>query len=618
MKYIAPFVLILINSFFCSTLQGQIDSANDAVPEITSDFLFGVNPGYYDGWDDEGLADIGFGNASKGIPGAGLQTLRGYLPEWFLEQWGYAIRVDEYEYFEELGGKEFTVTIGYPAEEHQENTSYCADHQSEVFENLYLPIWDDGENGTPVHDENFYALYIYKLVTGYKDFIKIYEVWNEPDFDLSGNGYKDPGEPGNWWENIPEPCDTRLRAPIYSYIRMLRIAYEVIKSVDPEALIAVGGLGYASYLDLICRHSDNPENGVVNSDYPLLGGAWFDVLSYHSYPHFDGSLRDWNNDINDFEYFRHSDAAVEGLYEKKSEFEAVLNNYQYNDNTYPKKHFIITESNIPRAPFDEYIGSNEAQINFVMKSMLTAPLNEVRQFHIYKQAEDKSPGQYADSFDAMGLFENLDDVDTDDFQITDAGIASATVTKLTENLSYDWTLTQSLTLPPTVNGAVFRQGNAVVTALWAKTTIDQSEMAQASYQFPASFSNNLGQRAEWDFSRTDVLIDQPLTGMVNLSGRPSFFTNTLISTTSQLLDAQVQLKVMDNPGTQPQIVWQQSQSAQLEIYDYAGHLIFSKSVDSSGALDFAELPWPLNSGIYLVQLESAGIRLQEKVVWLES
>jgi len=212
-----------------------------------------------------------------------------------------------------VGMDDHVTFIGYPSDEQRETTFYCSDHQSELFANMYLDIWDGGANGTPVNDDNYYALYVYRMVSIYKDYVKFWEVWNEPDFDYSGNGFKDPGQDGNWWENIPEPCDMSIRAPVYSYIRMLRISYEVIKSLDPDAYVSVGGLGFPSFLDLIMRHSDNPNGGQINSEYPNNGGAYFDVMSYHTYPHIDGSLREWNNDIGDFDYFRHSDAAIDGI-----------------------------------------------------------------------------------------------------------------------------------------------------------------------------------------------------------------------------------------------------------------------------------------------------------------
>ena len=100
----------------------------------------------------------------------------------------------------------------------------------------------------------------------------------------------EPGQPGNWWENNPDPCDYKLRAPIFHYIRTLRISYEVIKSIAPDDYVCIAGLGFDSFLDALLRNTDNPDDGKVTAEYPLGAGAYFDVVGFHVYPHIDLSL----------------------------------------------------------------------------------------------------------------------------------------------------------------------------------------------------------------------------------------------------------------------------------------------------------------------------------------
>ena len=422
-------VLCILLVYVCNA-SAQINfTANDQVPVYEATFGFGVNPGSNSGWDDEAEADIAAGNPAYNVPGVGCNTLRPPLPEWFLEFWGYDIRLDEYQYFETLGIRDLTVFLGVPSDEHQDPNFYCPDHQSTLFDNMYLPIWDGGANGTPINDDNYYAKYVYQTVNIYIDHVKFWEIWNEPDFDYSASGFLDPGQAGNWFENVPDPCDYKLRAPVYHYIRLLRISYEVIKFVDPEAFVAVGGLGYDSFLDIILRHSDNPDNGIVNAEYPLKGGAYFDALSYHSYPHF--KLKDWDNDIGDFVFFRHSDAAAETITDKKTEFSNVLNNYGYDGNTYPEKVWIITEGNVPAEKFNpDYFGSIVGQRNFIIKAMVNCMKNDILQYHIYKLAEDYPVGQGFNEFDRMGLYENIDGVDQYDQVMTQEGMAYKTTSDL--------------------------------------------------------------------------------------------------------------------------------------------------------------------------------------------
>jgi len=319
---------------------------------------------------------------------------------------------------------------------------------------MYLPIWDGGANGTPVNDDNHYARYLFEMINIYKDHVKFWEVWNEPDFDYSASGYLDPGQAGNWWEGVPDPCDYKLKAPVYHYIRLMRISYEVIKFVDPDAFVAVGGLGYESFLDIMLRHSDNPDNGIVNAQYPLTGGAYFDALSYHSYPHF--SLKDYDNDIGGFVFSRHSDAAVDALIEKKYDFEKVLTDYGYDGSTYPEKVWLITESNVPAEKFDpDYFGSIPGQRNFVIKAVVACQKNEILQYHIYKLGEDYPVGEGFNEFDRMGLYENLDDVDQYQQVLTEEGIAYKTTSDAISDAFFDPAKTAALNFPTTVDARLF-------------------------------------------------------------------------------------------------------------------------------------------------------------------
>lgn len=518
MKYLSLFILFS----FSSILNAQINfTANDQVPSFDGAFGFGVNAGSNAGWDDEAEADIASGNPALGIAGAGCNTKRTPLPEHFLEFWGYDIRLDEYQYFENLGMQDLTVFIGFPSDDHQDPNSYCPDHQSHLFDNMYLPIWDGGANGTPINDDNYYAKYLFEMVNIYQDHVKFWEVWNEPDFDYSASGYLDPGQEGNWWENVPDPCDYKLRAPVYHYIRLLRISYEVIKFVDPDAFVAVGGLGYESFLDIIMRHSDNPDNGLITSEYPLAGGAYFDALSYHSYPHF--SLKEYDNDLEDFIFFRHSDAAMQEVVIKKNDFETVLENYGYNDVTYPEKVWLITESNVPAEKFNpDYFGSIPGQRNFIIKTVVACQKNNILQFHVYKLGEDYPIGEGYNEFDRMGLYENLDDVNQYDQVLTEEGIAYKTTSDAIGNASYNEAKTLELNLPDDIDGAAFLHPDGSYTyVIWAKTTIDDSEVANANYSFPASMNINLLEKRNWNYSQTNNSTELGPNN-ISLTGAPIF------------------------------------------------------------------------------------------------
>ena len=485
------------------TAIAQVDfNANDSIGPYTHSFGYGANMGYYPGWTDKNLADIAAGNIDYNVGGAGINGFRPALFEHFMEYFGYDIRIGEFEHYESLGITENTVFVGYPSEEHRDPTEYCSGHPSSVFANLYTPIWDNGKNGTPVNDDNYYALYLYKMVSKYKDFVKVWEVWNEPDYDYSANAWKPASFPESWWNEDPDPCDYALYAPPSHYIRMLRISWEVIKTYDPESFVAVGGLGYPSFLNIILKNTDNPDGGKVSPDFPFFGGAYFDMLSYHSYPHIDGSLRNWSNSKGRFEYNRHSDAAIAGMLKQKGAFNEVLSKYGYDGKTFPKKHYIITECNIPRKAFGDFIGSEEAQINFLMKAVVACQKNSIHQFHVYNLGELGHYESAKNEYDMMGIFQKLEGTPTYQQQINKSGIAYKTMSDLLKDYQYDAKQTRLLALNEDIAGAAFKDDNDNYRyVFWAKTRLDQSEESTANYIFPKTWSK-AWTLYPWDYSKT--------------------------------------------------------------------------------------------------------------------
>ncbi len=515
--------LVLLCYLALRPVAAQVDyTANERVLPFAGDFGYGANMGYYPPWRDEQLAEIAIGIPERGIAGAGVSTIRPALFAHFLEQWGYEIRLDAFARYRDLGLRDVVAFIGYPSPAQREQKEYCPGHQSALFANLYTPIWDDGANGTPVNDDNPYALYLYRMVSLYKDYIKIWEVWNEPDFDYSGRAWRPRNIPDNWWTADPDPCDYALRAPVYHYNRLLRISWEVIKTLDPEAHVAVGGLGYPSFLDAMLRHTDNPEDGSVTEDSPLSGGAYFDLMSFHSYPHIDGSLREWSDAVGGFVYERHSDAAVRGMLARKGAFVEVLTQYGYDGTDYPEKEYLITECNIPRKAKGDIIGKEEAQSNFLVKALVAAQQDGIRQFHIYNMAEVRDYEAAQNEYDLMGLYQRLEGVPPYQQQITTAGRTYRHTAQLLRGFRYDAERTAGLGLPEGVDGAAFRNAAGDYRyVLWAITATDQSEVASAEYTFPAEWGIGAFYQASREVGRLE---DGTLRRgrRVSLNGNPSF------------------------------------------------------------------------------------------------
>ncbi|MEM6965580.1 MAG: lectin-like protein, partial [Bacteroidota bacterium] len=514
-------------------LQSQITyTANDQITPYDGVFRPGVNPGYYGpNWNDFLLTDIAGGNPAAGTQGAGARAFRSSLPESIALIFDYPTWVGIYDYYELQGMKDNTMIVGFAHPDHADPVEYCDGIPTEMFANLYEPIFDGGLNGTPVNENNYFARYMWDLLESVGDHVKFWEIWNEPGFDYTGaTGWLPPGQLGNWWENNPDPCDYKLRAPIFHFVRTLRVAYEVIKTHSPDDYVVFSGSGFESFLDAVLRNTDNPIDGSVTADYPLGGGAYFDVIGGHYYPHFDGTMRQWNNSIGGFEYFRHSDRGADGLIDKRVLRDGTLAGYGYDGITYPKKIWTLTEYNVPNAPFPDFnntnemfFGSVEGARNFIMKSFVVAMKEGFVQIHPYQLGERATAANSVGSFDQMGFFENLNVVTHFNQVILEQGIGYKTTTDMLFEKEYDAAKTTEMNIPANMNGGAFKNSLGQYTyVLWAKTTVDQSEFASASYTFPASMNIGNLDRMNWDFGYTGIT-SNVTSQNIQLDASPTFF-----------------------------------------------------------------------------------------------
>lgn len=480
-----------------NTGNNELPEPNHPIPgELGELFLYGSNMGTYPGWSDQQLAELLIGNPDRGIAGAGVNSLRPAMYDHFVERWGYGVRVSAFETYRQLGGKDHTIFLSGPDAAHREQTMHCDGVQSQTFANLYEPIWlAPGE----VNPNNYYANYVYNVVKTYSPYVKYWEVWNEPDYTNNWQASQ------SWDQADPNPCDlTNFAAPIQSYVRMLRITHEIVRHLDDDALVCVGGLGYPRFLDAILRNTDNPNGGGVSAEYPKKGGDWFDCLSYHVYPMYYVG----NNP--------HSDAAAAAVVNHKDAFQAVLDKYGYNGTTSPKKPFIITESNIPRRPIGGYLGGDEVQRNFLVKAAVLAQKAGISGLYVYGLSESRPIGQASNPYEAMGFYEHVTGTPYN-ASITPGGVAWRTVSQQLGARRYDPAATASLQLPAHIDGGAFYSeiDKDYVYVLWAKTS-GSSEDATAEYRFPESFNIAKATGFDWENKPSSI------SGTVSLSGSPLF------------------------------------------------------------------------------------------------
>lgn len=464
--------------------------------ELTGPFVYGSNMGSYSGWSDEQLAEILMGNPGRDIAGAGVNSLRPAMYDHFVQQWGYDIRLNAFQFYGQLGGKDHTIFLNGPSDAHRDQTRYCNGMQSQTFANLYEPIWlAEGK----INPDNYYADYVYNVVKTYGPYVKYWEVWNEPDYTGSWQATQ------TWGQADPNPCDLpNFGAPIQSYVRMLRITYEIVRQLDNDGLVCVGGLGYPTFLDAILRNTDNPDGGSVSNSYPKKGGEWFDCVSYHVYPMYDLG----NN--------RNSDAAAAAVVNHKNDFQQVLDRYGYDGSDHPEKAFVVTEVNIPRKAVGGYVGGDEVQRNFLIKAAVVAQKAGIGGLYIYGPAESVPLAQATEPYQAMGLYQSMP-ASPYNATITPGGVAWRTVSQLLRNSQYDAAATAALKLPDDVDGGAFydsdRKRHSYV--LWAKTG-GTAETASARYTFPSELGIKEAALFDWQHKQSAV------SGTVELTGTPVF------------------------------------------------------------------------------------------------
>ena len=156
-------------------------------------------------------------NGRSLIQYAGFNSMRKKLPEQHFDNWGYGIELGVCEVNEGHGISDLVGYLCTPSKIHSSNLS---DSEFCYPDNLYKPIWLS--NGK-VNPNNYWANYVYKTVSIYKKYVKIWETWNEPDYVRNVDTSK--------WETSPPNPDDLLHwhGTIFEYIRLLRITYEVAK-----------------------------------------------------------------------------------------------------------------------------------------------------------------------------------------------------------------------------------------------------------------------------------------------------------------------------------------------------------------------------------------------------
>jgi hypothetical protein len=137
----------------------------------------------------------------------------------------------------------------------------------------YTPAWARPEGTTNKHPPNDladYASFVRETVARYAPMgVRHWEIWNEPNL-------------WRFWEPCPD---------VERYTEMLRLGYEAVKEVDPEAVVVSGGLSPAA--DNGCNIAPRT---FLSGMYAYGAGGSFDALGHHpySFPAYPSEQHAWS------------------------------------------------------------------------------------------------------------------------------------------------------------------------------------------------------------------------------------------------------------------------------------------------------------------------------------
>ncbi len=444
---------------------GATDTGDDTgggTSELGGPFLRGVNFGYRNtNWGDADMSWL----AGR----AGSTSARLSLAETHLDKWGYDIELGDVQTYKVDGMDHHIAFLIAPIAAHSTAPPGTPDWELAHFIplNLYEPAVVDGV----VNPNNYWASYVFKTVDTYKGNIDTWEIWNEPDWVADYNVTLD------WDSTAPTAAElVRFGGSIHDYVRMLRVSAEAAKLADPDAKIALGGIGYPSFLGALLRYTDEPVSGAVTPEYPATGAAYFDVLNYHYYPLWTPGS---------------SDAAVEGFIGLRDEYSAKMKAAGATP-----RPFSVTEVGAPRSSYNGQPGGVEYARNFIIKVMTRAQAEGFLRVDWFSLSD----GDHDTAFGEMGLYEDVKNLATkEDAVRTPTGVAASTHGSLLGTALFDPAATAALGLGGDAHGYAFRlPDDRQGLVLWAHAAgTDEAAMAHVDIATERSFD-----RHEWDFSAT--------------------------------------------------------------------------------------------------------------------
>ncbi|MCU0656056.1 MAG: hypothetical protein MUF64_12590, partial [Polyangiaceae bacterium] len=136
-------------------------------------FRYGINTGFF-------TAKVADADSAALAVKAGANSMRAKLSEQHLTTWGDEIEVNDMKAYQALGMTDLVAFLGGPIAEHSNAPAGKAPWELEQYspKNLYEPIFlPSGE----VNPANHWASFVARVAKTYGPWLKVYEIWNEPD-----------------------------------------------------------------------------------------------------------------------------------------------------------------------------------------------------------------------------------------------------------------------------------------------------------------------------------------------------------------------------------------------------------------------------------------------------
>ncbi len=431
-------------------------------------FRIGINHGHRNtSWGDAQDSELS--------RDAGCNSARLKLPETHLDTWGWDIELGDMASYAEHGKRDLVAFLITPTRPHSSAPAEAADWELEHWAplNLDAPITIDGA----INPDNYWAAYVYETVLTYRDHVEIWEVWNEPDW------VPDWQVTQTWFDSPPTAEQLpRFNADIYAYVRMLRVTREAARLADPDAKIALGGLGYESFLDAVVRYSDAPGSGAIDSEHPQTGVAYFDILNYHFYPHYSGL---------------DSSGSARAFVDKCDSMNAVL-----IEHGHAAKPCMATESGASHESFADLPSGPAYARHYAIKLMALAHGAGILGVDWFSLSDGAPLGADSDPYRYMGLYLDIAALaSTSEAQRTDTGVALASYGALFGEAVADLSGSEALALPDTVDGVALRlPDDRRGFVLWARDA-DLDEDESAVYELASDLPVLVH---AWDWSQTQA------------------------------------------------------------------------------------------------------------------